>query len=213
MSAVDPVFGRWASEGLVWLPERGMGYFPVSEQPYDQEYFAKYQGYATTDLGRAITRARVDLVNSYVGDETAQVRVVDVGIGCGDFVASRGGETYGFDINPAGIEWLVSRGRWLDPYSNEVYAVTLWDVLEHIPDPGPLFENVLQYVFVSLPIFTDARHVLSSKHFRRDEHCWYWTRDGLIAWMAEHRFGCVEHNTTESLLGREDVHTFVFGRR
>jgi len=67
--------------------------------------------------------------------------------------------------------------------------------------------------FVSLPIFRDAHHARTSKHFRPDEHYWYWTRAGFI-WFAERcGFSVIEHNTMESLAGREDIETFVLARR
>lgn len=204
----DAVFEAAARRELVWIPERGMGYYPVSAPPpYDAAYFDKYVGYAATTMGQGITDARVELVNRYTLGE-----VVDVGVGCGTFIMARGALTYGFDINPAGRHWLIDRDLWKDPTSVPVQAASFWDALEHIQDPAPILDNVGQWVFVSLPLFTGPDHVLSSKHFRRDEHYWYWTREGLIWWMGEHGFECVEHATPESLLGREDIHTFVFRR-
>lgn len=211
VSSRDPVFARWRDGGLVWLPERGMGYYPVAETPYDGEYFEKYVEYAETPMGQELDRTRVGLVTRHSPPGT---RVVDVGIGCGAFVDALRPhrETYGYDVNPAGVEWLEARGLLVDPFETVVDAVTFWDVIEHIPDVHRLLENVQQWVFASLPIFTGPDHVLRSKHFRKDEHCWYWTRDGFIGWMAEHGFECVEHGTPESIAGREDIHSFALRR-
>lgn len=202
------VFCRWRDEGLVWLPERGVGYLPVTEAPYDADYWRKYEGYAATELGKALTKARVRLVRQW-----APLRsVCDVGIGCGQFVEALDGAC-GYDVNPVGVEWLVNQGRWLDPRHNPVDVLTFWDVLEHIPDPAPMLANAREWVFVSLPIVPgDGPPNVTWKHYRPDEHCWYFTRDGLIGFMRAHGFACVEHNTMESLLGREDSHTFVFRR-
>lgn len=207
LATKDEIFTRWREEGLVWLPERGMGRYPVTEQPYDEGYFEKYREYANTELGRELTAARVSLVNAYTDGE-----VVDVGIGCGQFVETRGGQTWGYDINPAGVQWLTDRGLWRNPRERKAEALTFWDVLEHIPDPGPILANAGNWVFVSLPIFTGIDHVLRSKHFRKDEHCWYWTRDGLIQWMMERGFTNRYRSEMESELGREDIETFVFER-
>lgn len=185
-----------------------MGYYPVTDAPYDRDYFLKYQGYALTELGREITDYRVSLVEEFYRDGA----LVDVGIGCGAFVQARGGQTRGYDVNPAGVRWLTARGLWTDPYAEPVPAVTLWDVLEHLPEPQRLLGQVTQLVFTCLPIFRDASHVLASKHFRRDEHCWYWTREGLRAWMSEHGFRCIHEGDRETRLGREDILTFVFRR-
>lgn len=203
----DPFFSSWAAGSLCWLPEHGMGRLRVHEAPYDAAYLEKYEGYAATLMGRAITAARVDLVARYTKGP-----LVDVGIGCGAFVRARP-FTWGYDVNPAGVEWLRAEGLWRDPYEEPVGAVSLWDVLEHIPDPGALLANVGRYVFTSLPIVPGAGPpALTWKHFRRDEHCWYWTRTGFARWMAAHGFRELECNDTETRLGREDILTFVFQR-
>ena len=204
---MNAVFAQWARDGLVWLPERGMGWLNVTEAPYDAAYFDKYRAYADTEMGRAITATRVALVRRHAPRD----RVCDVGIGCGSFVEAMDCE--GFDVNPAGVRWLNDRLRFCDPREQTVDAATFWDVLEHIAQPAAILDNVRKWVFVSLPIVPgDGPPPLDWKHLRRDEHCLYWTRAGLIAWMGEHGFECIEHNTAESLLGRDDAHTFVFRR-
>lgn len=208
----DATFAQWSGDSLVWLPERGMGFFPVKDAPYDAAYFAKYQGYAATPMGRALTEARIELVARHWRGE-----LVDVGIGCGDFVAARteatGALTLGCDVNPLAIDWLNARCLWLDPAHESVAAASFWDSLEHIPQPDLILANVRQFVFVSLPIFADVAHVLRSKHYRKDEHCWYWTRAGFLAWMAAQGWQPVEHNVMETALGREDIETFAFKRQ
>jgi hypothetical protein len=208
--ALSAMFGN----RLVWLHEQGIGYLNVNEAPYDAAYFEKYEGYAATEQGRAITDARVALVMRHmvVGD------VADVGIGSGDFVQamrdrSARHATYGYDINPAGIAWLNERDAHLDPYTNQVDALTFWDALEHIPDVARMIANARRYVFCSLPIVPgDGPPALDWRHLRRDEVCWYFTRRGFVAWMAAQGFECVEHGTPESLLGRLDIVTFAFRR-
>ena len=206
----DAVFTAWEATGLVWLPERGMGYLPVADAPYDAAYWAKYEEYALTEMGRRLTALRCDLVSRHAGDRAT---VIDVGIGCGDFLVHRGGETFGYDINPVAVAWLKDRFAFRDPHDQPADALTFWDALEHIPDPGPILANARGWVFCSLPIVPgDGPPRLDWKHLRRDEHCWYWTRAGFIGWMAAHGFECVEHGTPESLAGREDIETFAFRR-
>lgn len=207
----DPVFERWAADGLVWLPERGMGRLHVHEAPYDAAYWEKYVGYAATEQGHKITAARVDLVRRFTDRH-----VVDIGIGCGAFIEARKGWTWGYDINPVAIEWLNGQNRWCDPYTqpNGVEAVSLWDTLEHIPDPAALLRNVRTWVFVSLPIVPGSGPPpLDWKHLRRDEHVFYWTHAGFIAWMDAHGFDLVEANQDEVGLGRSNIETFVMKRR
>jgi hypothetical protein len=187
-----------------------MGFFPVTAAPYDAEYWQKYVGYADTVMGRAITAARVELVKRYAHCHA----VVDVGIGCGAFIEARDSSlTYGFDINPVAVEWLEQRGMLLNPYESTVYAATFWDAIEHISDAHRMLANVERFAFMTVPIIPgNAPPPNGWRHFRPDEHCFYWTRNGLIAWMGEQGFTCREHNTMESLLGREDANTFVFER-
>lgn len=206
----DVVFDGVARDQLVWLPELGMGRLKVVDAPYDAEYFEKYERYAATEMGRAITRARVGLVDAYT-----RGTVVDIGIGCGSFIEGRGRlNTWGFDINPEGVRWLKDSACYLDPYAEDVQSVSLWDTLEHIPDPGALLRRVREFVFVSLPIVPgDGPPPLDWKHLRRDEHCWYWTRAGFRRWMDAHGFTEIECSPMEQALGRSDILTFVFRRR
>ncbi len=218
VTTIDATFRRWASQGFVWLPEHGMGFWPVREddEPYRnggaQAYWDKYVEYSRTPLGEALTAARVELVRGWTNGP-----VLDIGIGAGSFVEALytvGGTAYGFDVNPIAVSWLQARGLWRDPWEPgvDLHAVSLWDVLEHLPDPGALLERVSGYVFTSLPIFESGEQVLCSKHFRPDEHRWYWTRQGLVHWMARLGFECVEQDERESLLGREAIGTFAFRR-
>jgi hypothetical protein len=203
---------------LVWLPEAGAGYFECEAgDVYDGAYFERYAAQAATPTGRRLMEARVDLVRRHLGDIGFSVRtVLDVGIGSGAFVEALlagGGDGAGYDVNPAGVEWLEDRGLYQDLYARGHGAVTFWDSLEHIREPDRALACCADWVFVALPIFRDAAHVLASKHFRRDEHYWYFTRDGFRAFADAQGFDVVDMVATETALGREDVETFVLRRR
>jgi len=211
--------------GLVWFVEHDMGYYPVIEghngdSVYNQAYYDNYAKMGDTDLGKRITWARLALVDRFLRHGS----VIDVGIGAGAFVEARnkGAPTYGWDINPVAIEWLTRKELLknpetphppsaLSPDARKGRGLTFWDVLEHIEEPDAMLSNV-EWVFCSLPLFDGPQHVLRSKHFKVREHCWYFTRNGLINWMGQRNFVCREHNTMESLLGREDIHSFAFQR-
>ncbi|KAF1368733.1 methyltransferase domain-containing protein [Yokenella regensburgei] len=201
-------FTRELKSGLVWLPELGMGRFPVSkDRPYDESYFARYQKMADTPMGQALTKARIQLVARHYNGP-----VLDVGIGAGQFVEARP-DTRGYDVNPTGIEWLKRRGLWADLYGERYAALTFWDSLEHIDCPDIAVGRAEKWVFVSVPVFESGDHVLRSRHFRRDEHIYYWTHDGLLRWFDEQGFDCCEQNTRESELGRDGIGSFAFHRR
>lgn len=200
-------FAETLSEGLVWLPQLGIGRYPVpAERPYDDNYFRRYQEMAETEMGRALTDARIGLVGRHYSGP-----VLDVGIGAGQFVSSRP-DTLGYDVNRAGIDWLQGEGVWADLYASEYDALTFWDSLEHIDDPEEAVSRARKFVFVSLPVFADAEGVLKSRHFRPDEHIWYFTHDGLIRWFEQQGFTCIECNQTESSLGREEISSYAFKR-
>lgn len=205
----DPTFLSLAKTGLVWLPEHGMGWFPVpmGNQVYDQDYFQKYKTYEETDLGAKLTRARVAFVGKFYAGP-----MVDVGIGSGHFIQKRP-LTSGYDVNPFGVKWLEERSLFINPNLSQTSAVSFWDSLEHIRNPKTILDNIQKWVFTSLPIFRDCEHVLASKHFRKDEHCWYWTLSGFTKWMESHGFELRGTSDFESVLGREDIMSFAFRRK
>jgi hypothetical protein len=194
-------------DGLEWHSSLGFGFYPVPpSEVYDADYFKKYQAYTDTPMGHALTQARVDLVERHYPGS-----VVDIGIGAGDFVQAMSG-AFGYDVNPAGIEWLKSQNAWCNPYETPVSAITCWDSLEHIESPGNLLKQVRGWVFVSIPIFESCEHVLRSKHFRKDEHFWYFTHEAFVRFMQAQDFELVEYNSMESDLGRDGIGTYAFRR-
>jgi hypothetical protein len=212
IAAVFPLVGQFSLRRLIWWPQLGIGYYPIEDlrAPYDQDYFDNFDRNGRTDLGRALMQARLNFVEQHY-----RGTLIDVGIGSGAFIELRNRRqrtTYGYDINPASIAWLEQRMLLVDPYLVAFDAMTLWDVLEHIPDFQSLLANVRDWLFLSLPIFDDADHALRSKHFKPAEHCWYFTHDGLIFAMSLCGFALVSENRTETDLGREDIGTFAFRR-
>lgn len=200
---------------LLWWPELEAGYYPVKtgSTPYDTAYFERFKMQAATPMGRALMKARVDFVARHVKGP-----IVDVGIGSGAFIelwnrTQRGGGAWGYDINPAAVDWLGKNRAFVDPYLLRPDVITLWDVLEHIPDFSRLLASAQKFVFVSLPIFVDCEHVLRSKHFRKDEHYWYFTFNGLIRMFESFGFEVFDYNNAETAIGREDIGSFAFRRK
>jgi hypothetical protein len=120
--------------------------------------------------------------------------------------------TTGFDVNPLGIEWLKSRDAWRSPYDFPVDSITCWDSLEHIAEPHKLLCSVNNFVFISIPIFRDSMHALTSKHYKPREHYWYFTHNGLIETMNGEGFALIHSTNEESVIGREDIHSYCFQR-
>lgn len=193
---------------LSWMPECGIGYYPVKAAPYDASYFDRIKANSQTEIGKTLNACRLALVAKYLEPTDY---ALDIGIGCGAFVEARG-NTYGYDINPKAVEWLADMGLYRTPY-HSIHAMTFWDSLEHIHDPSQILANVQAYAFVSMPIYRSLEHLMTSKHRRYDEHCWYFTHDGIKIFMAAFGFDMVEHNLMETHAGREDIGTYVFKRR
>lgn len=195
---------------LAWFPERGWGFYPVdpTTKPYNAMYFDRYREQANSKIGLALNAARIAFVNKHIGD----ARLLDIGIGCGAFVGARL-NTFGYDINPKAEAWLLDNKMFANPYIQEgIASMSFWDSLEHILDMEKIISRVKEWAFVSIPIFTGAEHCLHSKHFRKDEHYWYFTHEGLVRWFKEQGFQLIEHNDMETKIGREDIGTYAFKR-
>lgn len=197
---------------LALCPSSGVAYqldMRADRVPYDGAYFDKCAGYQDQAIAKAINAGRVALVNKYCGT----ARVLDVGIGCGEFIRNRP-NTFGVDVNPRAIEWLRERNLF-EPDLALFWAFTFWDVLEHVEDPeADYFRHMSRgaMVFVSLPIFEDLRRIRESRHYRPGEHLYYWTLPGFTDWMAMHGFQLLRRQTFEMDAGRDSIHTFAFKR-
>lgn len=179
---------------------------------YAEEYFAKYQTYEDLEIAKRINEARVAISHKYC------FCLLDIGIGCGTFINQCRLPVFGYDVNATAVAWLQQRNLYLDPYQSipdEVDGITLWDVLEHIPEPQLLFSQVKPntYLFASLPIFPDVTRARESKHFRPNEHFYYFSESGFITFMDDSGFDFLESNDCETEAGREGILTFAFVKR
>ena len=208
---MDRQISEIVKETLVWFPEKEIGYsLPVKPIAYDDKYFNQYIEKEDTEVGRKLNDFRVELVNRYTNG-----RILDVGIGNGAFIKNRG-NCWGYDVNPKGIEWLKTRSRFLNPYEvnmdyEGVAGITFFDSLEHIMHPSKLLKRISkQLVFISIPIFNSLSHLLVSKHFKKNEHIYYFTTNSFVNYMSLLGFKWLEFSNQEITCGREDIYTFVF---
>ena len=104
-------------EGIAYQADRS------SLVNYDAAYYEKCAGHPQ-EIADRINAGRIGFVRKHFGDGKA----VDVGIGSGEFIRRRG-NTYGHDVNPAGIEWLKRNDLWVDKIAG-FGAATFWDVIE-----------------------------------------------------------------------------------
>lgn len=181
--------------------------------PYDQAYFDKYVKYENSVIGKNLNRARVDAVKAWAKN----LLIIDIGVGCGSFIKLAIKESlnvFGFDVNKKAVLWLKRLGLFENPYTGKrkIFCFTFWDSLEHIPDPQKILDKIQlgSFVFISIPIFDDLGEVIKSKHYRPDEHYYYFTSPGLIKWMKTRSFKLVRKYNFENECGREGILTFLF---
>jgi SAM-dependent methyltransferase len=187
--------------GVAWQADMG---FRVSVP-----YFEKCGGYEGQEIAQKINAGRIALVDRYASPGR---RVLDVGVGSGEFIKSRA-ETFGIDVDPDAQAWLKAAGKWADDFS-AFRAFTFWDVIEHVETPEEYFDRMPagSYLFTCLPIFDDLARIRESKHYRPGEHLYYWTQAGFIAWMKLHRFAHLATQTFETEAGRDSILSFAFYR-
>lgn len=196
---------------LTYCPQEQIVYQNDMSQsvPYAEEYFAKYQSYEHLEIARKINQARVEISHRY------SRFILDVGIGSGTFLQQCQVPALGFDVNNTAVAWLKDRNQYVNPYQGipkAVDGITLWDVLEHIPEPQLLFSKIKPntYLFASLPIFSDVTQCRTSKHYRPNEHFYYFSEVGFKTFMADSGFNFIESNDSETKAGRVSILTFVF---
>jgi hypothetical protein len=177
---------------------------------YGKQYFENYVEREDTEIANRLNEHRTQLAATYCNC------VLDIGIGSGEFIRKSKIKTYGYDINPYGVEWLQERGLFVDPYKEipeEIDGITLWDTLEHMKEPSTFLSALGQRtVIVSLPIFSDLFKIRQSKHYKPGEHFYYYTAEGIRDLFRHNGFHLLEISDGETLAGREDILTFVFKR-
>jgi hypothetical protein len=175
---------------------------------YDNKYFENYVRLENTDISRKLNKGRTSITEKHCE------KILDIGVGSGEFIKQSNIRVYGYDINPVAIKWLREEGLYVDPYAKfpDVDGVTFWDAIEHIPNPNLLLEKFPSgcLAFISIPIFTDLTWIKKSKHYKPNEHFYYFTTQGMIKFMTDSGFVLVELSDYETRAGREDIFTFVF---
>jgi hypothetical protein len=215
---MDPVIKTYPARSLsddLWITMMGgIAYQKDMSKsvPYDQAYFDKYVGYEGTPLAMGINESRISLTSDLCDC------ILDVGVGSGEFMSLFPKRSYGFDINDVAVEKLLQKNSFIDPYAqpipDAIDGLTFWDTLEHMRRPSDILKKprIGVYVFISMPIFTDLTLVAQSKHYRPDEHYYYYTEDGLKKFMNDLGYTHLETSDGETKAGREGILSFTFQR-
>ncbi len=203
--------GEGLGADLVLVRELGYAYQRDRSKsvPYDAGYFEKYRNYEGSEIAVKLNEFRTAITEKYCR------KILDVGIGSGEFIKSSRIPAWGTDINEVAIRWLIDQEKFIDlaeGLPTWLDGVCCWDVLEHLPSPTQFLRkfHVGQYLFVSIPIFDGLTIVPQSKHYRPDEHYWYFTAWGLARYVETQGFRLFETSWAETRAGREGIGSFVF---
>jgi len=209
------VIETFADERIA-LTSEGIAYqTSYTRLEYGKKYFDYYQGLKGTAISQCLNEKRTLLLSQYRSPLN-----LDIGVGSGEFIEAyeaRGGDSLGYDVNPFGIDWLCNRNIFFDPYgadSDRVFdSATMWDSLEHLPSPSCLLKMLrAELIFISIPLINDLRSLFNWKHYKPNEHLYYFSESGLEFFMDANGFQLLEKSRMEESCGREDIGTFVFER-
>jgi 2-polyprenyl-3-methyl-5-hydroxy-6-metoxy-1,4-benzoquinol methylase len=147
---------------------------------------------------------------------TSPGRILDIGCSLGYFVeaaANRGWDAYGLEISPYAAEVAAKAGLKVKSgileeagYDDAFFdCVTMWDVLEHVPDPTQHINEVKRILKPGGIVVTGtpnlAHPVAASKmkndppdwrHFKPAEHLYYFTPNSLRMLLRKCDFRVVE---------------------
>jgi len=178
---------------------------------YAQEYYELLKSYEDRRIGISINNGRLLTVAKYLNKND---KIVDIGCGCGTFIKRYNSKNiYGYDINPFMVKRL--RDKYIDIYAEDIVSFNgfiFWDSMEHIAEPSVILKRIPHqaYIFISIPIFKDITKIKDSKHYRPNEHYWYFTETGLKRYLNSYGYKFIEMLDFECKAGREDIYTFVF---
>lgn len=214
--------------GKVWWCDKcGYGRLDAAfdQEVYDDSYARKYESYLYSDQGKLLNTFRLQFVLTYVYPSQDSV-LLDYGCASGGFV--RGAVDYwstiGYDVNPSFVQYWEKRQEislqiWkqidfrISPPTQTVDILTCFDSLEHVTSPGGLLVYYApEHVFISIPL-VEKKRLLTSKHYRTDEHLHYFTHKSLVGFMKQHGYRLLKRSARESELGREDVWTYAFHKK
>ena len=232
---MQSLLGKLARHPLNWIEPAGLGFFDVDAylaeecegraHIYDEAYLANYAGLADTPIGSALNRFRADLACAHAappsGASPGRCRILDVGIGDGAFLRvlrsclrSPSYVLQGVDINPAAVAYLEERSQLGSLDEPQFYdLVTFWDSLEHFRDPRVPLRAARDIALVSLPTFASADGAIRSRHFKPEEHFWYFSDVAFTRFADQEGFDVIDLLRTETALGRDGISTFVLKRR
>lgn len=134
----------------------------------------------------AMSYLRLALIEREMGfDALAQARVLELGPGAGvmmNVMRRHCRSVDGFDLAPtkfATIDDTEAKRRSWD-------LLVACDVLEHFPNVESLFDYQFDWAYISTPCRPEAidwNELTGWRHFKPNEHLWYFSLEELRAWF------------------------------
>ena len=173
---------------------------PVSPIEYKNPYFNKWVDMDFEKID-AINKIRFKMVSMFCGGASG---LLDFGCGTGDFVLwSRlnmpySCQVYGYDLdlfdyNKAKSLTLTPGTTDLKDLGGKFDVVTMFDSLEHLRFPSDIFSLDPRWFIVSVPntdsrMWRDKTMFTSWRHYRPNEHIWYFDRYTLGSLFSQHGY-------------------------
>lgn len=200
--------------GLVYVTPRLRA--DVLADVYNEEYWKsdnpKLRGYADyareSKLYLKTFRKRMALVSRYL---PAQGKVLDVGCAAGYFlrvVHEQGHDVQGVEVSSAIAKEAIANlgearihvgtldeARLCKPYQPASFdLITLWDVIEHVPNPQALLRSVRELLKPSGTLLLETQNVASRwarllgpawHHYKHHEHLYHFTPATITRLLAD----------------------------
>jgi len=202
--------GNHFAHFLMWDVAKGYGRL-TSSGTLKNDYWDHYEELRDREETELLYKIRHKVCEDYA----PHLPILDFGIGNGEFIKRKPKSSilFGYDIDEDSVCWLKAQNLWLNFWTHVIpRVVTFWDSLEHLDEIDAVIERCPQFIICSLPVFESREEVLESKHFKPNEHVWYFSVSGLMDFMEERGFECLMTEDLEQLIGREGIQTFVFER-
>ena len=179
---------------------------------YESETYISHTDSSNTMLEKCYQRVKkyslnkkVSLINNFVNRKKT---LLDVGAGTGDFLLvakSKGWKTSGTEPNPYARDKAGQKGlelqKDMDAFSAESYEViTLWHVLEHIPDLEEQIQSILNVLdpkgtlVIAVPNFNsyDAKHYKEYwAAYDVPRHLWHFSKTAITRIFEKHQWNVV----------------------
>jgi SAM-dependent methyltransferase len=205
----------------------GLVHNPIPPDYDLNQYNDKYVKLFGTDREHRINMGRVGAVMRHL---PLQSRILDYGCSCGNFIARAEDfyECVGFEPCAQSIRDRRCRSHIVDNMDNIVGQqfdmVTLFDVIEHFPDPKTTMETVIHpmvkdrgYILLTTPNPTHVVDIHQWYHLWPGQHMYLWTPTALNLFMAQLGYRDLHCDFAECFLRNNDptpnsILTMVFQR-